>query len=476
MSELTVVDVHGIAADIGEELKKLIEDYGSESVTDLMPLIIRVLEQLESCVRNLETRSGESEEGKERIIVLMNENAKKTAEIARLKGEVNKVEQAWREESRELLEEITELQSENETFKCILKERDGVADRQKLAERQEIQMITKLKEAVDRQRDQLRAKDNEIQQRLQDTDALQQQVARLAKVNQQLRRKSELLASQAKSVIKEKTEMQTKLEALAQDMGRHGIEIETMQQNIVPEEMNGSSFDECEGKIIIDPKDPNRPRFTLKELQTVLQERDELKFRTMELEDELQGYRPSEDPYILATEQVTPPKRHEDSGIRKLLNCRRTLIQTETVSKFTNFFQLIFSPKSSKAAKPSNPSARRASGSETNNNTVDTDSRMRELSELSEGSTNTGTHNISKSDWEIVNFDIDDANEIKEDHFAEPSPESSADFTNIKADVSEEQASSSIALAITVDDERHRVKQNEGTNQGQEKEQRVKVI
>ncbi|XP_071944982.1 RILP-like protein 1 isoform X3 [Antedon mediterranea] len=318
MSELTVVDVHGIAADIGEELKKQIEDYGSEAVTDLMPLIIRVLEQLESCVRTLETRSGESEEGKERISVLMNENAKKTAEIARLKAEVNKVEQAWREESKELLEEITEIQSENETIKGILQTRDGIANREKLAERQEIQMITKLKEAVDRQRDQLRAKDNEIQQRLQDADALQEQVARLAKVNQQLRRKSELLASQAKSVIKEKTEMQTKLEALAQDMGRHGIEIETVQHTSVPEESNGVEFDQPDGKIVIDLRDPNRPRFTLKELQTVLQERDELKFRTLELEDELESYRPVEDSFILSTEQVTPPKKTEDSGIRKL--------------------------------------------------------------------------------------------------------------------------------------------------------------
>ncbi|XP_071944983.1 RILP-like protein 1 isoform X4 [Antedon mediterranea] len=338
MSELTVVDVHGIAADIGEELKKQIEDYGSEAVTDLMPLIIRVLEQLESCVRTLETRSGESEEGKERISVLMNENAKKTAEIARLKAEVNKVEQAWREESKELLEEITEIQSENETIKGILQTRDGIANREKLAERQEIQMITKLKEAVDRQRDQLRAKDNEIQQRLQDADALQEQVARLAKVNQQLRRKSELLASQAKSVIKEKTEMQTKLEALAQDMGRHGIEIETVQHTSVPEESNGVEFDQPDGKIVIDLRDPNRPRFTLKELQTVLQERDELKFRTLELEDELESYRPVEDSFILSTEQVTPPKKTEDSGIRKLI--RRALFEPETVSKVSNLVKL----------------------------------------------------------------------------------------------------------------------------------------
>ncbi|XP_071944981.1 RILP-like protein 1 isoform X2 [Antedon mediterranea] len=430
MSELTVVDVHGIAADIGEELKKQIEDYGSEAVTDLMPLIIRVLEQLESCVRTLETRSGESEEGKERISVLMNENAKKTAEIARLKAEVNKVEQAWREESKELLEEITEIQSENETIKGILQTRDGIANREKLAERQEIQMITKLKEAVDRQRDQLRAKDNEIQQRLQDADALQEQVARLAKVNQQLRRKSELLASQAKSVIKEKTEMQTKLEALAQDMGRHGIEIETVQHTSVPEESNGVEFDQPDGKIVIDLRDPNRPRFTLKELQTVLQERDELKFRTLELEDELESYRPVEDSFILSTEQVTPPKKTEDSGIRK-------------------FFQLIFSPKSKSSKSPRTPSQRstpNTPGASETNGMLDASNSMRELSELSAAGSSPATPRRSQSDWEIVNFDIDDANEIKEDHFAEPSPESSLEIGN----VTEERASSSIALVENI--------------------------
>ena len=45
------------------------------------------------------------------------------------------------------------------------------------------------------------------------------------------------------------------------------------------------------GKMIIDLSDPDRPRFTLHELQTVLAERDELKLDVMELEDELEQYR-----------------------------------------------------------------------------------------------------------------------------------------------------------------------------------------
>ena len=49
-----------------------------------------------------------------------------------------------------------------------------------------------------------------------------------------------------------------------------------------------------EGKMVIDMKDPNRPRFTLNELREVLQERNELKTRLFEVEEELEYFRPSE--------------------------------------------------------------------------------------------------------------------------------------------------------------------------------------
>lgn len=49
---------------------------------------------------------------------------------------------------------------------------------------------------------------------------------------------------------------------------------------------------DMEGKLIIDMKDPNRPRFTLQELRQVLFERNELKTRLIEVEEELNHYRP----------------------------------------------------------------------------------------------------------------------------------------------------------------------------------------
>lgn len=39
-------------------------------------------------------------------------------------------------------------------------------------------------------------------------------------------------------------------------------------------------------------QDPNRPRFTLNELRTVLMERNELKAKLMEVEEELDSYKP----------------------------------------------------------------------------------------------------------------------------------------------------------------------------------------
>lgn len=49
-------------------------------------------------------------------------------------------------------------------------------------------------------------------------------------------------------------------------------------------------------KVIYDKDDPNRPRFTTQELKDILHERNELKARVSDLEDELEMYRPKEHP------------------------------------------------------------------------------------------------------------------------------------------------------------------------------------
>lgn len=47
-SEVSVVDVYDIASEIGKECEKLIDSYGADSITNLMPKVINALELLES--------------------------------------------------------------------------------------------------------------------------------------------------------------------------------------------------------------------------------------------------------------------------------------------------------------------------------------------------------------------------------------------------------------------------------------------
>ena len=44
---LTVVDVYDQAAIIGKEFECIIDNFGADAVTSLMPKVIRILEQLE---------------------------------------------------------------------------------------------------------------------------------------------------------------------------------------------------------------------------------------------------------------------------------------------------------------------------------------------------------------------------------------------------------------------------------------------
>lgn len=55
----------------------------------------------------------------------------------------------------------------------------------------------------------------------------------------------------------------------------------------------------------LDPKDPNRPRFTLQELRDVLHERNELKAKVFLLQEELAYYKRYTSARVLKSEEKT---------------------------------------------------------------------------------------------------------------------------------------------------------------------------
>ena len=80
---VTVVDVYDQAAGIGKEFEKLIENYGVEAVTDLMPKVIKTLEQLETLAGRYEKESSEIHALRVTIDKLEVEKAEKAQERLR---------------------------------------------------------------------------------------------------------------------------------------------------------------------------------------------------------------------------------------------------------------------------------------------------------------------------------------------------------------------------------------------------------
>lgn len=67
---LSVVDVYDIAADIGKEFEKIIDEYGPDVLTSLMPRVITALEQLERVAEKQEASGAAIEELRSTISVL----------------------------------------------------------------------------------------------------------------------------------------------------------------------------------------------------------------------------------------------------------------------------------------------------------------------------------------------------------------------------------------------------------------------
>lgn len=80
---VSVVDVYDSAALIGKDFEYLIEQYGVEAVTDLMPKVIKVLEQLEFLAAKSEKENDELLELVSTIKRLQSEKEERAKEKAR---------------------------------------------------------------------------------------------------------------------------------------------------------------------------------------------------------------------------------------------------------------------------------------------------------------------------------------------------------------------------------------------------------
>ncbi|XP_070845590.1 RILP-like protein 1 isoform X4 [Chaetodon trifascialis] len=345
VADLTVMDVYDIAAVVGQEFERIIDQYGCEALSRLMPKVVRVLEILEVMVSR-SSISPETEELRLELDKLRLERLDRLEKEKKHRKELELVEDVWRGEAQDLLTQIAQLQEENKSLLTNLSNKDPMSeeDLQRheagMTER-ERQVMKKLKEVVDKQRDEIRAKDRELTLKNEDIEALQQQQSRLMKINHDLRHKISVVEAQGKALIEQKVELEAGAQARGQEVGALRQEVTRLRERLQgdlpvqnPEEPPPQPPSPAEEALCeeetggLDPKDPNRPRFTLQELRDVLHERNELKAKVFLLQEELAYYKSDETEDELVTPSPSPSPElrtrsrssaQPESGIKRLI-------------------------------------------------------------------------------------------------------------------------------------------------------------
>ncbi|XP_014409243.1 RILP-like protein 1 isoform X1 [Camelus dromedarius] len=338
VAELTVMDVYDIASLVGHEFERVIDQHGCEAIARLMPKVVRVLEILEVLVSRHHV-APELDELRLELDRLRLERMDRIEKERKHQKELELVEDVWRGEAQDLLSQIAQLQEENKQLMTNLSHKDVSFSEEEFQKHEgmserERQVMKKLKEVVDKQRDEIRAKDRELGLKNEDVEALQQQQTRLMKINHDLRHRVTVVEAQGKALIEQKVELEADLQTKEQEMGSLRAELgklrERLQgglsQNGEEEPETEPGGDECVSeveKVAMDLKDPNRPRFTLQELRDVLHERNELKSKVFLLQEELAYYKSEE---IEEENRIPqpPPVAHPrtspqpESGIKRL--------------------------------------------------------------------------------------------------------------------------------------------------------------
>ncbi|XP_011641182.1 RILP-like protein homolog isoform X2 [Pogonomyrmex barbatus] len=343
-SDVSVVDVYDIASEIGKECEKLIDLFGVESVTNLMPKVINALELLENLATKNERENTMVQELSAKISQLESDKIGKAEDRQRFEKELEQIEEHWRQESRDLVAMVTRLQEENRRLAEALQE--SRSDTITASQEVDVAVLQHLRSMIDKQREQIRARDRELSQKTAEIENLSAQVEKLTVLGRELKRKQRQAQMQARGLVEERADFLAQL----QDQNRELINLRGRLGMAKKENEDLSKLQGCPdltNKAIYDLDDPDRPRFTTAELKEILHERNELKARVSDLEDELELYRPK--PEIPEDDKDAPVqgplpyepddapwKKSSESGIRK-------------------FFRKIFSESSSSFLGGSSP-------------------------------------------------------------------------------------------------------------------------
>ncbi|XP_074888755.1 rab-interacting lysosomal protein isoform X2 [Buteo buteo] len=260
--------VYRMAGALGAELRRLSGRFGPEAVAGLVPPVVRLLELLEALVAPVGTEGEapaqpggrqDAENPEQRLWEAEHRERALRSHLARLE-----------EQNRQLLGQLAESQSQE----------DSTA-------RKEREVMLRLKEVVDKQRDELRAQAHEIVCKSRDTEALQEQLHRFMAMNEDLRHKVAVVQAQLKSALEKKSDLEAAMLQTQRETSRRSRTSETQRPK---PGLEGAPSPAEEPQHQDAGRSPAHCCFSKEELQQILQERNELKTNLFLVQEELAYY------------------------------------------------------------------------------------------------------------------------------------------------------------------------------------------
>lgn len=148
--------------------------------------------------------------------------------------------------------------------------------------------MLRLKEVVDKQRDEIRAQAHEIVCKSRDTEALQEQLQRFMSMNEDLRHKVAVVQAQLKSALEKKSDLEAVVVQTQREMNRRSRAAAEAPQPKPSTE--GAPLPDEEPQPRDTSRSPAHCCFSKEELQQILQERNELKTNLFLVQEELAYY------------------------------------------------------------------------------------------------------------------------------------------------------------------------------------------
>lgn len=300
---MSIPDVYDMAADIGREFEALIDSHGADHITGLMQKVISALEHLEALSGERDAEAATIDKLQSQVKHLELEDSKKVEERQRNAKELEQVEEHYKAETRDLLSTIKKLRDENRKLASSLAaatERDSAFSEDESYF--EVDLVNKLETVIEKQRNQIKKLDRSVLDFQTENDELRCHNEKLSACTRDLRRKLRSTQTQLHSMVDERAELtaktqdqQREIHQLTKQLGLAAKECQDLSQSAAVTTVTPSIVEpQPPATVPKDPdEDPDRPRFSLPELRNILEERNSLKARVSDLEDELVVYKPN---------------------------------------------------------------------------------------------------------------------------------------------------------------------------------------